>query len=181
MSFSDAFQLLAAKRLKLPVSGKQYAEVGDDVTEYYKDNKWLSSLVDMGELVIVPRGSTNVALNVTGSANPNNVVSQSAAGVTGEKISATGSVPVAEAPAPVVEEAVAEPAPEPESDVEAIEEVAEVASEITDPADHSAGDVIAYAEANPESAGNLLDMELNGKARKSVVSALTDLVQSEGS
>lgn len=74
-----------------------------------------------------------------------------------------------------------EPTPEPEPVVESVEEVAEEAEEITDPADHSAGDVIAYAEANPDTAGNLLDKELSGKARKSVVSALTDLAQAEDS
>lgn len=174
MSISDAFQLLAAKRLKLPVPGKQYAEVGDDVTEHYKDNKWLSSLIDMGEVILVPRGAQNVALNVTGTANPNNVAFQNAAGVTGGKDS---SEPAEVAPEPVVEE----PTPEPEPVVESVEEVAEEAEEITDPADHSAGDVIAYAEANPDTAGNLLEKELSGKARKSVVSALTDLAQAEDS
>lgn len=173
MSISDAFQLLAAKRLKLPVPGKQYAEVGDDVTEHYKDNKWLSSLIDMGEVILVPRG-TEAALNVTGTANPNNVAFQNAAGVTGGKDS---SAPAEVAPEPVVEE----PTPEPEPVVEAVEEVAEEAEAITDPADHSAGDVIAYAEANPDTAGDLLEKELNGKARKSVVSALTDLAQAEDS
>ena len=132
MNISDAFKLVAGKPLKLPVPGNRRAELGDDVTEFFKDNRWLSSLIDMGEIVVVPRDG-------------------------------------APEPAPAPAAVVAEPEPEPEP-------VAEESGEF-DPAEHSAAEVIARAEANPDEAAALLDAEMEGKARKGVVNALTEIVQ----
>jgi len=133
LNISDAFKLVAGKPLKLPVPGNRRAELGDDVTEFFKDNRWLSSLVDMGEILVVPRDG--------------------------------------DAPAPAPAAVAVEPEPEPEP-----EPVAEESGEF-DPSEHSAADVIARAESNPDEAAALLDAEMEGKARKGVVTALTEIVQ----
>lgn len=175
MALSDAFRLIAAKRLKLPVQGKKFAEIGEDVTEVYKDNKWLSSLIDMGDVVIVPAGNavTKGDLSVTGTANPMLSSAKSVAGATGETVSGV----VVTAPAA----AVVTPVAEPNVDAAAEEEdepVADVIDYMEDPTGYTVEQVLAYAEAHPDHAEMLLDAERDGKGRKSLISALTDIAES---
>lgn len=43
-----------------------------------------------------------------------------------------------------------------------------------DPADHSVAEVVAYVEANPDEREAVLALEQNGKARSTLLAALTD-------
>lgn len=175
MAFSESFRLIAAKRLKLPVSGKaQYAEIGDDVTDTFKDNKWLGSLIDMGDVIVTPVG---VAADVTvaGTADPRNSVYQNASGSSGHKLS--GDAPVV-APEPVAAEPIAEPEVVSEPEAEVVEEAADEAVDyMDDPSGYTVEQVVEYANAHPEHAEMLLDAERDGKGRKSLMTSLTEIME----
>lgn len=146
---TTGFKVITLKPQKVGRLGR--VDAGVDVTSELATFRHLQSLVDMGEVMLVP---------TTGDFPKAEAKATSAA--------APSPTPAEEAPTSVGEAEDVSPA-----EVDAI-----TVTYMDDPTGFTVAEVIAYAEAHPEHAAMLLEMEAEGKNRNGVIKALTALLES---
>ena len=159
------FKVVTLKPQKVTNLG--LVEAGVDVTEQLGEFRHLMSLVDMGDVALIPVGDAPVAVPYV-------------------RVAAPQSDPVEETTSPSVDSA----AESPEADVEvpeeetpeeptSVDDAEPVADEyMDDPTGFTIEEVVAYATAHPDHASMLLELETEGKARKSLIKALTTIAES---
>lgn len=140
------FRVITLKPLNVGNIGR--VDAGVDVTEQLGKFVHLASLVDMGDVTLVPVGEAPAA-------------------------SQSDEQSVAPPPADLPDESPAavtvgseEPSVADGGDVEYMD----------DPSGFTISEVVAYAEAHPEHAQMLLELEAEGKNRSKIIKALTALV-----
>lgn len=187
------FRVVTLKPQKVARLGR--VDAGVDVTEQLGSFRHLQSLVDMGDVILIPDGEE---ATTTAASSP-------APEATVEVIEEAREAEVTEAEAEEVEPAATEgeatgepetteddeeaaPAAEDES-TDATGEDAEpptptedvdaqqpgVTEYMDDPTDFTIAEVIAYAVAHPEHVSMLLEAETEGKQRGKLIKALTEL------
>lgn len=161
------FKVITLKPQKVGKIGK--VDAGVDVTAELGKFQFLQSLVDMGDVMLVPDTDSFVAPEPASPKveEPEVVASESEdASVTSESVVETSPTPTADEPVP----AGVEDLP-PADDSLGVDYM-------DDPTRFTVSEVIAYAETHPEHVNMLLELEMEGKKRSGVIKALTALADS---
>jgi hypothetical protein len=138
-------------------------EAGTDVTEQLGGFQHLASLVDMGDVALVPVGEAFVPSPV--SITPFKSVTEEA-----EAPVADSEEPVTDGADSSVGETTAGDAPSDDGEVASVEYM-------EDPSGFTIDEVLAYAEAHPDHASMLLELETEGKGRKRIIKVLSALAE----